>query len=112
MTMVRREHRTALSALEIWPDYAQARNDTLARYAREHSPWLVANADDKPRAGLDLMRLILSQVPCPLIDEHRRPVDASRVGYFSTANEATALTCTANQSHQRRGQYERPAHKS
>ncbi|WP_369697155.1 hypothetical protein [Maricaulis maris] len=65
-----------------WRGYGQARNDTLARCARERSLWFVVNADDKPRAGLNLMRCILSQISRPLIDEQRYPVDVSHVAYL------------------------------
>tara|TARA_Y100000052_G_C2933691_1_gene76036 strand:- start:32 stop:802 length:771 start_codon:yes stop_codon:yes gene_type:complete len=69
-------------ALEKWQDYTEARNDMLERTSSIASPWLVINADDKRFARLEAIRLILSEIPCPLVDQHQYPRDPSRTLKF------------------------------
>jgi polyphosphate kinase 2 len=60
-------------AVERWDDYSNARNDMLMRTHAKDIPWWVVRTDDKRIARLNVIRHMLSRLPCPDIDvEHAR----------------------------------------
>ena len=51
------------AALGKWDAYTDAINETLARTHTEAAPWTVIRADDKRRARLEALRVVLAGVP-------------------------------------------------
>ena len=52
-----------LQARARWVDYAEAKDEMLARTDSEESPWFVVEADDKRTARLNLISHLLSLLP-------------------------------------------------
>lgn len=52
-------------AQEKWPEYSDARNQTLGRTHTDHAPWLCVRADKKKTARLNVMRHLLGAIGCP-----------------------------------------------
>ena len=57
-------------ALKRFADYTEARDRMFARTSSPLSPWIVARADDKHTAHLNVIRDLLSRVVCPGTDKH------------------------------------------
>jgi polyphosphate kinase 2 len=55
-------------AVERWDDYSAARNEMLMRTHSREIPWWIVRADDKREARLNVIRHLLTQIPCPAID--------------------------------------------
>ena len=51
-----------LAALDKWEEYTAARNDMFAHTHTKEAPWTVIRSNDKRRARLNVMRLILSSM--------------------------------------------------
>ncbi|WP_223488555.1 polyphosphate kinase 2 [Pseudomonas sp. A-RE-19] len=52
-----------LKSYSRWYDYSRARDDMFMMTDTEHSPWLVANSNDKRRARLNIISDLLSRIP-------------------------------------------------
>jgi polyphosphate kinase 2 len=52
-----------LKSYSRWYDYSRARDDMFTMTDTEHSPWLVANSNDKRRARLNIIADLLSRIP-------------------------------------------------
>jgi polyphosphate kinase 2 (PPK2 family) len=52
-----------LKSYNRWYDYSRARDDMFTMTDTEHSPWLVANSNDKRRARLNIIADLLSRIP-------------------------------------------------
>jgi len=52
-----------LKSYSRWYDYSRARDDMFTMTDSEHSPWLVANSNDKRRARLNIIADLLSRIP-------------------------------------------------
>jgi polyphosphate kinase 2 len=58
-----------LEAINKWDDYTAARDRMFYYTSTPEAPWTVVRSDDKKRARLNIMRLILSQLPYTDKDE-------------------------------------------
>jgi len=54
-----------LESIKKWDDYTAARDRMFYYTHTPEAPWTVVRSDDKKRARLNIMRLILSQLPYP-----------------------------------------------
>src|SRR5688572_5104274 len=54
-----------IEAINKWDDYTAARDRMFYYTSTPEAPWTVVRSDDKKRARLNIMRLILSQLPYP-----------------------------------------------
>jgi hypothetical protein len=52
-----------LQSRERWVEYSKAKDDMFASTDMKQAPWYVVNADDKPRARLNCISHLLSQIP-------------------------------------------------
>ena len=58
-----------IEAIDKWDDYTAARDRMFYYTHTPEAPWTVVRSDDKKRARLNIMRLILSQLPYTDKDE-------------------------------------------
>jgi polyphosphate kinase 2 len=73
-------------ALKYWDAYSMARDEMLARTSTAQSPWIVAFADDKKKARLNVIRDLLARIECPDIDKHRGRPDPNIVFPYNQAS--------------------------
>jgi polyphosphate kinase len=60
-----------LKSYSRWYDYSRARDAMFAATDTAWAPWYIARTDDKRRGRLNIIRHLLSQVPCkPLAPRH------------------------------------------
>lgn len=52
-----------IKGLSLWPKYSAAITEMFARSHKKSTPWHVVRSDDKRRAHIAAMRLVLSQLP-------------------------------------------------
>lgn len=52
-----------LASLDKWDDYSQAKEAMFMHTSKQHAPWTVIASDDKKRARLNAMRVLLSSLP-------------------------------------------------
>ncbi|MDB4946939.1 MAG: hypothetical protein JWP97_6473 [Labilithrix sp.] len=52
-----------LESRRLWENYTKAKEAMLARTHTPEAPWWIVEADDKPRARLNCLRHLLSQIP-------------------------------------------------
>src|SRR5215213_192225 len=70
-----------LESINKWDDYTAARDRMFYYTHTPEAPWTVVRSDDKKRARLNIMRLILSQLPYTDKDEDAiGAIDAKIVG--------------------------------
>ena len=72
-------------AVKLWKDYSDARNEMLVRTHTTSSPWYVVRADDKRRARLNVIRMMLSKLDYAGKRNHHILPDPSVVFPFSKA---------------------------
>ena len=58
-----------IKSLEKWDDYTKARDEMFERTHTKHAPWTVMRANDKRRARLNSIRVILHALPYDGKDE-------------------------------------------
>jgi polyphosphate kinase 2 len=54
---------TDLASLDLWDEYTGAKEAMFASTDTEHAPWTVVKSNDKKRARLEALRVVLSRVP-------------------------------------------------
>ena len=58
------------AALGKWKDYSKARDSMLAETHTDKSPWIIALANDKRRARLNIIRYVLGKIDYPGRDKN------------------------------------------
>ncbi len=53
-----------LKSYSRWYDYSRARDEMFSQSDTSWAPWYVARSDDKKRARLNIIRHLLSHIPC------------------------------------------------
>lgn len=81
-------------ALKHWDAYTEARDLMLARTSSPLSPWIVARADDKHLAHLNLIRDLLARLACPKTDKHLAVPDLNIVFPYDEAHAKAGLLAT------------------
>ena len=54
---------TDLASLDRWDDYTAAKEAMFAATDTEHAPWTVIKSNDKKRARLEALRVVLHRLP-------------------------------------------------
>jgi polyphosphate kinase len=54
---------TDLASLDLWDEYTEAKERMFASTDTEHAPWTVIRSNDKKRARLEALRVVLSRIP-------------------------------------------------
>jgi polyphosphate kinase 2 len=76
-----------LKSYSRWYDYSRARDEMFQATDTGFAPWFVANSDDKKRARLNIIRHLLSKIPCKKAprEKIRLPERQKRHGYREPA---------------------------
>lgn len=54
-----------LASLDKWEDYTEAQNAMFRHTDTAEAPWMIIHSDDKKRARLNAMRVVLNSLPYP-----------------------------------------------
>jgi len=81
---------TDLYSRSRWVDYSRAKDEMFVHTDIPEAPWYVVEADDKPRARLNCIAHLLSQIPYQPVDRPRIeiPERQSDEGYVRPPREA------------------------
>jgi polyphosphate kinase len=78
-------------AVKNWDAYTEARDLMLARTSSPLSPWIVAHADDKHVARLNVIRDLIARLACPQTDKHLAVPDLNVVFPYDEAHAKAGL---------------------
>jgi polyphosphate kinase 2 len=79
------------AAVKRFDAYTKARDRMLTRTSSPLSPWVIARADDKHAAHLNIIRDLLSRVACPDRDKHLAIPDRNVVFPYDEAHLKVGL---------------------
>ena len=81
-------------AVKHWDKYTTARDEMLARTSSPLSPWIVARADDKRVARVNIIRDLISRLACPDTDKHLAVPDRKVVFRYDEAHAKAGFLAT------------------
>jgi polyphosphate kinase len=77
--------KTEQAAQLRWDAYSQARNEMLTRTDTDAAPWYVVRGDDKGKARIAALRLIIHTLDCPDRAKHFKGPNAKTLFRFTPA---------------------------